>query len=302
MPRVESSLFQYDKHIGSLQEAQVRMAETHKRLSNDNRIGHLNDDFSGISTTLPSSLLKAEVEAFEKEVQVGKQVLDDIVSNLTEMHQLLIDAKQKSVQAIETSAVSDIRKQVANEIVFLQQRFVEIANAKDTKHQFLFANIETDPTTSLSPYEVVNGTLLCNALALDNQAEIGINGHNQIATQFTEAFAKVYQDLESLKNNLLQGNISAVRENDLTNLDLSLSALSIHQDHIRSGLRELEHVSTNNERRISEFSKEIDGDNKLDLFTETEKCMQTHNCLLTAFSSIKDALHTNFMLPSFING
>jgi len=256
-----SSQQQYDRYTGDIRRAQLRYFEAQAEITTGKRQDLLKNDPAAASTVIRTSSLKTATTQYDKNLRAAKDYIGNSETALQETNGLMKKAYELAMRGANTSTDQNARDAMAVEVDQLQKRLAELGNARGASGQYLFAgqDNETAPFTQTPPTLTFGG---------DNNAvrvEVGPNNAATVNTQGSSQFTDAYARLETLKNSLRGGNLSAMSGQDIPALQNSMNSFRVSIGEAGSRMALVKEYESQNQRRIDEFTTRIADAEEVDI-------------------------------------
>lgn len=254
-------LHQTETYASQIRAAQARYTAAQRQVMTGKRIESMSDDAIGGRVLLSAQALKGAAERFQKNTDVGLASLKFTESALGDMNSVVQRAYERAVVAANTSTTQEGRDAMAQEIVTLQQRLIDLGNTKTSNGDYIFAGQKTDT----KPFTIAGATLNYNG---DNNlrfVEVEVAETVPISTIAGTMVQDAYTALESLRVNLIGGNISAISGVDIQLLQDSGAAIGLARSEAGSRMTMLEARNDLHSRRIDDFTIAISDIEEIDI-------------------------------------
>ncbi len=272
-----------DQSIKFLNSNLSILSKLQERLASGQNINQPSDDPVGLTRILDLSNSLSTDDRFSRNIESALaevSVADSVMSNVT---QLIHRAKDLAVQGATFTADQTGRDALALEIDEIVNQTVQLGNTS-IGEKFVFGGKRTQfppftrvganvnylgnpPATAWErPVEISRAVQLdmnVNGETLLGQAQIIAPGPPPV---FSPASNGLFQTLTSLRENLLQGDLTEVR-NRLDDLDVDLNNVLAQQARIGSVTNRLELTQSRIEERRSIFTKQFADIQNIDMPT-----------------------------------
>jgi len=254
-------LHQTETYASQIRAAQARYAAMQRQVMTGKRIESMSDDAIGGRTLLSTKALKGAAERFQGNTEVGLASLKFTESALGDINSVVQRAYERAVTAANTSTTQEGRDAMAQEIVTLQQRLIDLGNTKSGNGDYIFAGQMVDT----KPFTVSGATLNYNG---DNNlrfVEVEVAETVPISTVAGTMIQDVYTALEGLRVNLIGGNISAISGVDIQLLQDASTTIGLARAEAGSRMTMLEARGDLHARRVEEFTINISDIEEIDI-------------------------------------
>ncbi len=272
-----------DQSINFLNGNLSLLSNLQEKLASGRNINQPSDDPVGLTRILNLSNTLSTDERFNRNIEnalAEVSVADSVMSNITE---LIHRAKDLGVQGATFTADQTGRNALALEIDEIVNQMVQLGNTS-IGGKFIFGGKATGTPPFTRAGTDVNYSGNPPATAWERPTEISISvevnantngelllGQAQVVAPgpppvFSGISNGVFQTLISLRENLLQGNLPAVR-NRLDDLDVDLNNVLAQQSRVGSVTNRLELTQSRIEERKSVFTQQFADIQNIDMPT-----------------------------------
>jgi flagellar hook-associated protein 3 FlgL len=194
----------YDMVKLNLGSASSAMNDANKIVSSGKRIADLSDDPVGLTQSLRIKSVLTELDQTERNISMGKSWLASSESALSNVQNLVSEAKALSVQMSSASVGASQRKSASLTVQSILDEAVSLANT-EVGGRYIFSGMKTDTAPfsgdgseyygSDDPFSVV----------------IGRNTTVQIGRSGAEVFGNLFADLRDLREDLINNDTDGIR-------------------------------------------------------------------------------------------
>ncbi|MBV6459613.1 MAG: Flagellar hook-associated protein 3 [Fimbriimonadaceae bacterium] len=284
-------LHQTETYASQIRSAQARYAAIQRQVMSGKRIESMSDDAIGARSILSTKALKGAAERFQKNTDVGIASLKFSESALGDIDGIMRRAYERAVFAANTSTSQEGREAIAQEIVTLQQRLIDLGNTKSGNGDYIFAGQMVDT----KPFTVAGSTLNYNGDNNLRVVEVEVAETVPISTMAGSLVQDAYTALEGLRINLIGGNISAISGVDIQLLQDSSTAVGLARAEAGSRLTMLEARNDLHSRRIDEFTVQISDIEEIDISEAIVKYQAAETAYTAALQVTSQAYQLSLM-------
>lgn len=256
-----STAYQFDSYTNDIRLAQERLADAERQVSSGKRIETPSDDPLGTSRALSMRSYKSVTEQYQKNLQTAKGFLGYTESALSSTYDGVRRAYTLAVSGANSSTDQAGRNAMAQEITDIQARLVQQANTRGPSGQYIFAGQKTNAV----PYTVSGTTVTYNGDANPMQVEVGAGEVMQVNTIPEPMFSDIYNKLETLKNNLLGGNVGAISGTSINDMQGAMDTVSAERGKIGANLRKIDDYTSQYTRRVDDLTQGISDIEEVDI-------------------------------------
>ena len=248
-----STSYQYESSSAAIQQAKQTEVTLQQELSTGKRINQPSDDPYGLYQSLTLTSLKNTLSQYNSNLTYAKQFLDESSNALTGVNNMTGQAYQLAVQAANSTTSQDARQGMVNQVTQMQQQLVSLANSQGANGEYIFAGQKTQA----APFSVVSNALTYSGDTNNVNVEVGPGQTMAVNTQAGTTFTNLYNQLESFKNDLSSGNVSALSNVDIANLQASQTAVLQAQGAIGGNLQQVATLTSANTLRTNDLTSQI---------------------------------------------
>lgn len=291
-----STNYQYSAFQSDISSAQQALFESSAQVSSGKRINRPSDDPFGTVRSVTMRSLQAGIKQYQDNLNTAKGQLGFGESTLSEMSTLTNRAYTLAVSGANGATDQKGRDAMAAEIAQIQSRLIDLANTKDSSGGYLFAGQKAD----VKPYTLAGTTLTYNGDSNSLKAEVGPGDMMTISTAGEPLISDLYNRLQSLKDNLTGGTVSAISGTDIANIQNSLDAISDLRGGIGSKLKTIDDLSSQMTRRSDDLTTSISDVEDVDITEAMVKYQQANQAYSAALTVASQGFRLSLM--DFIQG
>lgn len=291
-----STAYQFESYTSDIRLAQERMAIAGRQVSTGKRLEKPSDDPLGTSRVLTMRSYKAATEQYTKNLQVAKGVLGYTEDALGSLHDGVKRAYALAVQGANSATDQTGRNAMAQEITEIQSRLVQIANSRGPAGQFIFAGQDNTAV----PYTVGGGTITFNGDNNPVVIEISPSETMQVNSLGEPMFSDTYNKLETLKNNLLGGNVGAISGVGINDMQSAMTNINAERGQVGAKLRQVDEYNNQYTRRVDDLTQGISDIEEVDV----SQAIMSYQLAQTAYEAALRVASQGYQLSlmDFIQG
>ncbi|MHB8637523.1 MAG: flagellar hook-associated protein FlgL [Fimbriimonadaceae bacterium] len=248
-----STSYIYQFSSTSIQNAQQNEVKLQQELSTGKRINQPSDDPSGMAQSLTLTALNNTLAQYNSNLTYAKQFLSESDNALSSVSGMASQAYQLAVQAANSTTSQDARQGMVNQVAQMQQQLVSLANSQGANGEYIFAGQKTQAP----PFAVASNALTYTGDTNNINVETGPGQTMAVNTQAGTMFTSLYNQLETFKNDLSSGNVSALSNVDIANLQSSQTAVVQARGAIGSNLQQVSTLTNANTLRTNDLTAQI---------------------------------------------
>jgi flagellar hook-associated protein 3 FlgL len=208
--------------------------------------------------------IKARLAQYDSNLRVANEYLTTTESEMQSLGDVLQKAYTLAVSGANVATEQSGRDGMAKQVAEMQEQVLLMANAQSSNGKYIFAGQSHDA----KPFSVSGAAL---AFAGDSDPiHVEIRPSEVMRVNLENAdthFQQVYDDLETLKNNLLSGDLVALSDNDVQNMQDRADETNLIRGTIGAKMQRVEKMAAENLRRQDELDQRISEVQEVD-FTE----------------------------------
>ena len=243
----------FENQRRNVQANYADMIRWQNQLSSGKRVEKLSDDPFQAGVLLRKRSIKSSIEQYNMNLRVAKDYLGSSEKSLTEMQNLMRNAYQLAVQGASDAVDQPARTALADQVRQMQNRLVELANSRGQDGQFLFGG-QLNQTT---PYTSTGSALTYNGDINDIRVETAPGQTLKVNTTGGTDFIAAFDALESLRVNLLGGNIGALSGINVDGLKKQVDRFSQLRSEAGVAMQHVQSQEAMNGRRMDELTEGI---------------------------------------------
>lgn len=256
-----STAYQFESYTSDIRAAQERMSIAGRQVTTGKRLLNPSDDPLGTARILTMRSYKAATEQYSNNLNGAKGVLGYNEEALGSLHGGVQRAYALAVQGANSATDQVGRNAMAQEITEIQSRLVQIANTRGPAGQYLFAGQDNDS----APYTVSGATLTFNGDSNPVVVEVGPTETMQVNSIGEPMFSDTYNKLETLKNNLLGGNVGAISGVSINDMQAAMKTINAERGQVGAKLRQVDDYNAQYTRRVDDLTQGISDIEEVDV-------------------------------------
>lgn len=282
---------QYDTYASDLNRTQSAYLDAQKRLSTGKRIGLPSDDATGTLLSVRARSLRAAFDQYSKNLGSAEISLKTGEATLDDVQVAIRHARELAVQGSTATLDQAGRTALANEIAAMQTKIVDHGNTQVANGAYIFAGQRTDT----KPFTVENGALVYHGDDANVTVEMSPNETLVASGSGREVIGETWEALESLRQNLLSGDISDISNNDLAALDTVNDLVGQERGKIGARLQTVEEYQAHHQRRSDDLSSQITDIEDVDLSQAVLDLKQAETAYQAALQAVSSTQGLSLM-------
>jgi flagellar hook-associated protein 3 FlgL len=290
-----STAYKYDSLQFDIQNAAERLATITQQVATGKRINQPSDDPVGVGQSLNMRSLQAGMTQYQSNLNSAKGTLGYVDNTASDITDLLNQANQLAVSGASSTTDQNGRNAMASQIATLQSRLIDLGNTKGPDGSYLFAGQKT----STKPYTLNGSTLVFNGDTNPIHVETGPGETIQSNASGEPMISTMYNQLETLKNDLSGGQVGAVSGIDLANIQGSLNTVLSLRGDVGARMQTIQDMTSQWQRRSDELTKNISDVEDIDMSEAMVKYQQANQAYTAALTVAGQGLRLSLL--DFIN-
>ncbi len=284
----------YQSSTTAIENAQSTMQTLQQEISTGKKINQPSDDPSGMFQALSLTSLQNTLTQYNSNLTYGQQFLQTSDNALNSTNSLVTQAYQLTVQAANSSTDQTARAGMVSQISQMEQQIVSLANSQGSDGQYVFAGQKTQSP----PFAVSGGALVYSGDTNNISIQTGPGQSMTVNTQAGALYTTLYSNLETLKNDLNSGNVSALSNVDISNLQSSENTILQARGAIGGNLQQVTSLTSTNTLRTNDLTTQISSitdANIAQVATQYQSASTVYQAALTMAGQISTLSLANFI-------
>lgn len=248
-----STAYQFETYNSDIRAALERMNAAGRQVTTGKRLEKPSDDPLGTSRVLTMRSYRAATEQYSENLNVAKGVLSYSEEAMGSLHGSVQRAYALAVQGANASTDQAGRNAMAQEISDIQSRLVQIGNTRGPSGQYIFAGQDNGS----APYSAAGATITFNGDTNPVLIEASPGETIQVNTIGEPMFTDTYNKLETLKNNLLGGNVGAISGVSINDMQTAMASVNAQRGQVGAKLRQVQEYTDQYTRRVDDLTSGI---------------------------------------------
>jgi flagellar hook-associated protein 3 FlgL len=275
-----STNYQYDTFQMDIRNAQEKLVNVSQQLATGKKINKPSDDPVGVGRTVSMRSLKAGIEQYQKNLSSASGALGYIDTTAGDITDLARQAYTLAVQGASSTTDQSARNAAATQITNIQKHLIDLGNSKGPTGNYQFAGQKS----STKPYTLMGSTLTFNGDTNPIRVETGPGETIQSNVSGEPMISDLYNRLESLKSNLIGGQVGAISGVDIANIQSSLDTVTSLRGDVGTRMQTIDDLSTQWQRRSDELTKNISDIEDVDLSEAMVRYQQANQAYTAALT------------------
>lgn len=253
---------QFNLYLSQIQSAHSRYLDAQEKVMTGKRFGLASEAPGDAQFVISASAVRSRIEQLDKNLRGANDYLKNTESAFSELNTMFNHAYTLAINGANSSYDQDARDGMAKEIDEVQKRLVFLANTKGASEQYIFAGQKTD----VAPFTVTPPTLTYNGD--DNPVNVEVRPGETMRVNLQgpgQTFTQMYDALETLKNDLMSGDVSKLGNQDLKAMQDQISVISSIRGDTGSKLQAVTGLKDQNQRRMDDLTKQVSDVQDIDM-------------------------------------
>lgn len=258
-----STSFQFNTATENIRKANTRLFQAQNQVMTGKRFERLSDNPMVTLSALSARSMKNQVEQLDRNLTAARDYLGHSEVALGNIADLARRGYELAIQGASSAQDGVSRESLARQVDQLLARLVDLGNTTGGQGQFIFAG----QSSSTRPFSTdVNGELV---FAGDNDPIFSeVRPANPMRVNLDGAatlVGELYEELQTLRSNLESGNIQALSDTSVGNLNRLQGTVNVARGDIGTRMQTVEQLRQQNERRVDDLSIRISDLEEVDL-------------------------------------
>lgn len=269
---------QFSLYSSQIQAAQERYLDAQEKVMSGKRWNLASEAPADAQFVISANSLKTRIEQLDKNLRGADDYLKNTESVFSEANTMLNHAYTLAINGSNSTYDQATRDGMAQEISEIQKRLVFLGNTKGASDQYIFAGQKSDtlPFTETPPTLTFNGD--------DNPVSVEVRPGETMRVNLQGSgttFQNMYDALETLKNDLLSGDVSRLGSQDVQALQAQIKTVNSIRGDVGSKIQSVDALKAQNGRRMDDLTKQISDVQDVDM-AEAVTMMQMAETSYTA--------------------
>ena len=257
-----TTTYQYEVYRQQVQNAQASYFSAQQQVTTGKRWQQASEDPLAANQVLSAQNIMSTFEQSNKNLTSANDYLKNNESVLSSTSSLLQSANQIAIAGASSAVDAVGQTAMANQIADLQKQLVNLANTRGSSGQYLYAgqNTGVQPFTAKPPILTYSGDSLPVNVEVQpgNKMQVNVPGADG-------TFLKIYDTLETLKNNLLSGNVQQLSTTSIAQLKTVSDQINQARGDNGVKLQNVKSYQSDNQRRIDDMTINISNAQDVDM-------------------------------------
>jgi len=253
---------QFDFYMSQIEAAHSRYLDAQRQVITGKKFELASEDPGHAHFVISANTIKARTEQLDRNLRGAKDYLSNTEASFDEMNSMVSHAYTLAVNGANSTNDQAARDAMASEISETQRRLVFLANTTGASGQYVFAGQKSD----VKPFVETPPTLTFNGD--DNPINVEVRPNETMRVNLQGAgtmISTVYATLETLKNDLLSGDVSKISTQDIKAVQDQLAQINAVQGDTGTKLQTVTALSDQNLKRIDDLTKQVSDAQDVDL-------------------------------------
>ena len=282
----------FDTYQSNITKSQNEYFRIQQQISTGKKFASGSEDPLASSLSLCVRSLQSRFMQFDKNLRSATDYAGNSEIAIGEIGNLLRNATSLAIQGASDALDAPARQAIADSVSRLQDRLVSLANTQGSSSQYIFAGHKT----TTKPFVVNAGTLNFNGDT--NAIQVEIRSSEYLPANVANAstlITDIYNELETLKSNLINGSVSQLSDQSIANLRNLQDQTHGVRAELGARLQQIETFKAENQRRIDDFTKDISDLEDVDLTEAFVKYQQADSAYRAALQVASKGMQLSLM-------
>lgn len=249
-------------YLGQINSSHERYVHAQKQVMTGKKFEYASESPGDAQFVITASDLKARVEQHDANLRGANDYLKHTEAAFSELNSIMNSAYTIAVNGANSTYDQAARDGMANQIIEIQKRLTQLANSKGANDQYIFAGQKT----SVKPFTQTPPTLTYSGD--DFPVNVEIRPGETMRVNLNDpgnTFSKMYDSLETLKNDLMSGDLSRLGNQDITDLQAHLKTINSVRGDVGTKLQTVSNLKDQNQKRIDTLATQIADAQEIDM-------------------------------------
>jgi flagellar hook-associated protein 3 FlgL len=248
-----STAFQYNQYTSEISTAQQNLYTDQQQVETGKKINQPSDDPVGTSAVLTLTALQSAQTQYSANLNTATGWLGDTDNALSSASNITQSAYSLALQGANDTTTQQQRQSMASQISQYEASLVNLGNSKGPSGAYLFAGQKT----TTQPFAIAGSTLTYSGDTNPVTIEASASQTMNVNTTGSPIFTNLYNSLESLRQNLLNNNQSAISNTDVASIQSSLDAITTERGNVGAKMDTVNSMTADNTRRSTDLTTQI---------------------------------------------
>ena len=257
-----STAYKFEAYSSRIQEAASRYFEAQERVMSGKRFTRVSEDPVSAVVAMSARSLRTRLEQLTDNLANAREYAGTTEQVLDEVGRLTRKAYTLAIQGASDATTQESRDAMAREIATIQDAILEAANTKGLNGKHIFAGQKTDT----KPFAASGGTLTFDGDTLPVTIEVRPGEMMRANLENADVFfIDLYDTLETLRLDLVGGDIGKISDQDIDALLRSIDTIGVARGSNGVRLNDITRIEAENTRRTDDLTKTISDSEDIDL-------------------------------------
>jgi flagellar hook-associated protein 3 FlgL len=248
-----TTAYQYEQYVSQIDNAQQNVFTDQQQVETGKAINEPSDNPVATSSILSMTALQNAQTQYSTNLTTASDWLGNSDNALSSASNIIQSAYSLALQGANDTTTQAQRQSMAAQIAQYQTSILNLANSKGSNGQYLFAGQKTNA----QPFTVAGSTISYNGDSNPVMVEASASQTINVNTPGSPIFTNIYNDLQSLQNNLLNNNQTAISNTDVASMQTDLSSVSMERGNIGAKMDTVQSMTADYTRRNTDLTGQI---------------------------------------------
>lgn len=248
-----STDFQYQQFTSEIDQAQQSLNTYQQQVSTGLAINEPSDNPVGTEQVINMTALQNAQTQYSTNLQTATDWLGNTNNALTSVAGIVQSAYSLALEGASDSTTQAQRNAMASQIAQYQSSILNLANTQGSDGQYLFAGQKTNA----QPFTVNGSTITYNGDNNSVMVEASASQTINVNTPGSPIFTNIWNDLQTLQQNLLNNNQSAISNSSVASLQSDLDSVSMAQGNVGATMDTVQSMTSDYTRRNTDLTSQI---------------------------------------------
>jgi flagellar hook-associated protein 3 FlgL len=248
-----STAYQFDQYSSEIDGAQQTLYTDEQQVETGKAINQPSDNPVGTSAVISMTALQNAQTQYSTNLTTASNWLGQTDTALSSAANIAQSAYSLALEGGSDTATQAQRQALASQISQYQASVLNLANSKGSDGSYIFAGQKT----STQPFTVAGTTITYNGDSNPVMVEASASQTINVNTPGSPIFTNLYNDLQTLQQNLLNNNQSALSTTSVSALQSDLNSITMQRGTVGAQMDTVQSMTADYTRRNTDLSTQI---------------------------------------------
>jgi flagellar hook-associated protein 3 FlgL len=248
-----TTAFQFNQYTSEIDSAQQTVYNDEQQVETGQAINEPSDNPVGTSAVISMTALENAQTQYSANLTTATSWLGDTGNALSSAANIVQSAYSLAIEGASDTTTQSQRQAMASQIAQYQSSLLNLANTQGSSGQYLFAG----QATSAQPFTAAGGTITYSGDSNSVMVEASASQTISVNTPGSPIFTTLYNDLQTLQQNLLNNDQTAISNTSVASMQTDLDSVSMEQGNVGAKMDTVQSMTADYTRRNTDLSGQI---------------------------------------------